>query len=159
MLNKFFITLISSQMIEAKTHLHPLKSTGNKFHPLKMTTNQFFAPKSVDLSTIPDVTTHSNTLSFSNHMNEYIEMLNKRRLWDAITLEREIILNVRKLCFNNLFSLNKIKTLNFYMIITSFLCWCRDYRWSTLMHPRASVVEGGRSLDMLLTSTPKQDWL
>ena len=64
MLNKFFITLISSQMIEAKTHLHPLKSTGNKFHPLKMTTNQFFAPKSVDPSTIPDATTHSNTFHF-----------------------------------------------------------------------------------------------
>ena len=75
MLNKFIITLISSQMNEAKTHLHPLKSTGNKFHPLKMTANQFFAPKSVDPSTIPDATTHSNTLSFSNHINQYIEML------------------------------------------------------------------------------------
>ena len=48
-----------------KTHLHPLK----------MTANQFFAPISVDSSTIPDATTHSNTLSFSNHINEYIEML------------------------------------------------------------------------------------
>ena len=75
MLNKFFRTLVSSQMNEAKTHLHPLKSTGNKFHPLKMTANQFFAPKSVDLSTIPDATTHSNTLSFSNPINKYIEML------------------------------------------------------------------------------------
>ena len=65
MLNKFFITLISSQMNEAKTHLHPLKSTANKFHLL-----WFFAPKSVDPSTIPDATTHSNTLSFSNHINE-----------------------------------------------------------------------------------------
>ena len=56
MLNKFFITLISSQMNEAKTHLHPLTSTGNKFHPLKMTANQFLTPKSIDPSTIPDAT-------------------------------------------------------------------------------------------------------
>ena len=61
MLNKFFITLISSKMNEAKTHLHPLK-------PLLTSSiycaNQFFAPKSVDPSTIPDATTHSNTFHF-----------------------------------------------------------------------------------------------
>ena len=96
----------------------------------------------------------------------------KRRLRDAIALLREIILNVIKLGFNNLFrepvkkkivensqcgifhiffsfltgslSLNKINTLNFYMIIRSFLCWWRNCRWSTLMHPRATVVEGSR---------------
>ena len=50
-------------------HLHPLLTSSI------YCANQFFAPKSVDPSTIPDATTHSNTLSFSNHINEYIEIL------------------------------------------------------------------------------------
>ena len=72
MLNKFFITLISSQMNEAKTHIHPLTSTGKKFHPLKMTANQFFAPKSVDPSTIPDAT----TLQYIEHYHFLIILTN-----------------------------------------------------------------------------------
>ena len=63
MLNKFFITLISSKMNEAKTHLYPLVTSSIHWKWL-LITNQFFAPKSVDPSTIPDATTHSNTFHF-----------------------------------------------------------------------------------------------
>ena len=64
MLNKFYITLISSQKMKLRsTNIHWHQLVESSIHrKQKMTTYQFCASKSVDPSTIPDATTHINTL-------------------------------------------------------------------------------------------------